>query len=1350
MKESLFYQKNRTRGMRALLLILIIISNSALGQDWLNIYNESVQNYEDGNLDVALEGATNALNLYEEENGTNDPNYCSILRQVAIINYSLGEIAQSISYQKKEVEILRTLPDLTSETLLGALNNLGIFHQSAGEYIEAEKVYEEIIKLYIDQGISNTESHVARGMLAISQFALEKLDEAGENFESCLEYFSSQDELPPEYLDILLNYGIFLSVRKQFDDSQEVLIEAQDYFKQLEMTDGPEYLLLLANLGKTRDAKGDLEGAVSDLEEALKLSSDLYGESDSETVAIKNDLALIYQKQGNSEKVDALTASVDSNTLDDEAKLDYAISISNQGALQQSEGNLEKARELYLEAIEIFSNQGKETNSYLTTLMNLGYLYQSQGKPNDARQQYETAQSVARESLGETSVQYAETLVSIANLNRMENRIEGTEGLYLQSLRILEANDGTAKETARSREGLALYYLTLQDFDAAQENFLIAMNLYSTNNEQDRLLVTKNNYAILKQAKGEYQEAEMLLREIYEKRSNDAPGSLEEAIAAENLGSLLIEMAKYSEAEEKFSTALSLRESYGKNTPEYANGILNMARLRVREGKYTDAEPLYNQALDIYKSAYGENNINVANLENNMALMYQYMGNLNKAEELLSSSADKVLALLGDAHPGYSTALQNKASLLQQMGRREEALNLLQKALEVDQKVLGESHPNYAFTLHNLASLYLDEQDYSRAEELFLKSVEIEKSVLGEDHPTYASTLNNLGVLFERQGDYEKSEAYFTQALSIKEKVLGKGHPDYAFSQYGLAVLYLKMGKLEESKSLYEESISNYLDQVQNYFPSLSEKEKSDFYAKIQRIIENFKEFAIEYATNNEGSLSSPLIGEIYNVQLSTKALLLNASNKVRNRIAASGDLELRNLFDQWVEIKESLAKYYQYNLAQLQSEQIDIKSLEENANQLEKEISLRSEIFASEFDKQPATWEQVKEKLGDTEAAVEILRVERNTTTDTIMYVALILRKDLQFPKMVILSHGESLETNMYKFYKNAISFKMEDDYTYNAFWSEIDRELPGMDRVYVSADGVFNKVNLNTLYIPESGDFILNKYEIVLLSNTKELLEEKSLSGNKTATLLGYAEYQSGIVQDPQPHGVFQALGAGGWLKSGIPMLEGTKKEVVNIAEQLDANGWQYSSLETTNATEGALKKIDNQGLIHIATHGFFLEDLKIDESGDGFGSHVKNYEMNPLFRSGLLLAGSGETIFGESNQTDGEDGILTAYEVMNLSLENTDLVVLSACETGLGEIKNGEGVYGLQRALIVAGAKGIIMSLWKVNDETTQMLMTLFYENWLSGMSKLEAFKKAQITLKEEYSDPYYWGAFVMIGR
>ncbi|HRH36560.1 MAG TPA: CHAT domain-containing protein, partial [Catalimonadaceae bacterium] len=199
----------------------------------------------------------------------------------------------------------------------------------------------------------------------------------------------------------------------------------------------------------------------------------------------------------------------------------------------------------------------------------------------------------------------------------------------------------------------------------------------------------------------------------------------------------------------------------------------------------------------------------------------------------------------------------------------------------------------------------------------------------------------------------------------------------------------------------------------------------------------------------------------------------------------------------------------------------------------------------------------------------------------------------------------------------------------------------------------------------------------------------------------------------------------------------LPGTKVEVDKIASILDAGGWEVKSHTGAGALEQNIKESYKPRLLHIATHGFFQADT--------------TNGSNPLLRSGLMLTGAGSTLKGEKNET-GEDGILTAYEAMNLNLDNTDLVVLSACETGLGEIKNGEGVYGLQRAFKVAGAKSIIMSLWKVSDQATQELMVSFYRHWLGKLNigKRAAFLAAQKELKAKYSNPYYWGAFVMVGE
>ncbi len=194
--------------------------------------------------------------------------------------------------------------------------------------------------------------------------------------------------------------------------------------------------------------------------------------------------------------------------------------------------------------------------------------------------------------------------------------------------------------------------------------------------------------------------------------------------------------------------------------------------------------------------------------------------------------------------------------------------------------------------------------------------------------------------------------------------------------------------------------------------------------------------------------------------------------------------------------------------------------------------------------------------------------------------------------------------------------------------------------------------------------------------------------------------------------------------------------------------SQAWQTNLFVRREASVANIKKVQNTRLLHIATHGFFMPDIDVQSEGN-FGIHLQNEQSNPLFRSGLLFAGSASAL-SQQIEAGADDGVLTAYEAMNLDLDETELIVLSACETGLGEVRNGEGVYGLQRAFIVAGAKSIVMSLWKVDDETTQLLMNNFYERWVSGTEKLLAFQQAQQELKEIHPEPYFWGAFVMLGK
>ncbi|MBC7450134.1 MAG: CHAT domain-containing protein, partial [Cytophagales bacterium] len=247
--------------------------------------------------------------------------------------------------------------------------------------------------------------------------------------------------------------------------------------------------------------------------------------------------------------------------------------------------------------------------------------------------------------------------------------------------------------------------------------------------------------------------------------------------------------------------------------------------------------------------------------------------------------------------------------------------------------------------------------------------------------------------------------------------------------------------------------------------------------------------------------------------------------------------------------------------------------------------------------------------------------------------------------------------------------------------------------------------------------------KNNFVLLSNTKDVIKLKTTVRKPvalTATLIGNPAFDS---------------------SGSISSLPGTKFEIENIKIQLTAKGYKVTTYVQTEASEQNIRKIKSPKILHFATHGFFIKEADSDNKTMGIESGRS--ALNPMLRSGLLVANAEAAIEGKS-----EYGILTAYEVMNLNLDQTEIVIMSACETGLGDVKNGEGVYGLQRAFLVAGADVLIMSLWKVNDEATQKLMTSFYKNYLVLNDKQKAFKAAQNELKILYKFPYYWGAFVLV--
>ena len=831
-------------------------------------------------------------------------------------------------------------------------------------------------------------------------------------------------------------------------------------------------------------------------------------------------------------------------------------------------------------------------------------------------------------------------------------------------------------------------------------------------------------------------------------------------------GELAYGSGNYVIAEKRFNSAKSIYEA--SNLIEdlgYLKTISNQGLLYATMGRYTQAEGFTLEALDIRKQKFGEDNIGMAASLNNYGVLHFNLGRYNEAEKTLAQALAIIRTNAATSAMPYSIVLNNQAMLFQTIGRFEEAETALRQALAVAEKLqsaksknhlkflsnlallyqqmgkyldaeaiylgmekrLGKTNPDYASMLGNQAALYILMGKDDKVENLLKTAASIYKSSFGEDNPAYAKLISDLGNFYRITAKYREALPLLEKALSIREKMLGKNHPQYVQSQEDLAIFHWKNSAPQNAYTLYKEAMQQSLQFVNSYFPPMSEAEKTKYWDVLSPRFQRFYNFALDVHQSVPET-----INDVFDYQIATKALLLNSTNKVKQSIFNSRDGLLIRDYLTWIDQKEQLARLYAYSKDELKSQKINLDSIEQAANSMEKKLSERSRDFSESFTSASITFRSVRDLLADHEAVVEVIRVQKydQQFTSDAKYVALILKKGSTTPLLKLMNNGQQLETRYAKFYRNAIQQKIEDTYSYDQYWNTIDAELTGKKVIYFSPDGVYNQINLNTLKKPGS-EYIINRYDITILGNSKDLVSlknKKASAPSNNATLLGFPDY-------------------GGETLASLP---GTRAEVDAIGAILKASGYQVSVLTQLSASESKLKTVKSPEVLHIATHGYFLED--VENSGSAFGVHLDNANDNPLLRSGLMLAGAGNTLSGASspNLESNDNGILTAYEAMNMNLEGTHLIVLSACETGLGDVKAGEGVYGLQRAFLVAGADALIMSLWKVDDSATQQLMKSFYSNWIKLRNKQKAFKQAQLQLMTKYKEPFYWGAFVMMGN
>lgn len=863
--------------------------------------------------------------------------------------------------------------------------------------------------------------------------------------------------------------------------------------------------------------------------------------------------------------------------------------------------------------------------------------------------------------------------------------------------------------------------------------------------------------------------AETLLSRIEEPiRRIESVASLERIELEEALGDLAQAKGQFREAEKHYFEAIRLRQRYQKEMPvpeeSESRSLLRLALLYQKTGRLSKAREVYQRISDIYERRKQED-ADAASLYIGLVDFYLAIGDYLKAEEAALKARQINKTLFTEVSPGYIQAILAAARVERALGRYDKQKGFLLASLQA-QRLFYQGKPTIAFgrTLYLLAenallsgkidtAVYYLQQSGEEARKvestapleyaglaldiggvwLALDSLDkaeewisVAKSIVDAQapakHPLRLQARLYSARLLRAKGEYKVALREYSIWLSQWRNIYGERHPEYPFYLAEQADLYWLARDLSSAKRTYQKSVSLILEQVDRLFNGLTEAEKARYWVRVRNVLEHYYAFAFKVGTDKDKV-------EAYEIYLTTKAFLLSETAQLRARLSSSRDTAIQRAFREWQDQKEYVVRLYSYSPAELKELNINIAQEEEYLNQLEKVLTQ----YIGDIRLKRITWKALRSALPSDGAAIDWIRLRLPLVRDSVVYYAVITLPSEKKPLFIPYPNARRLETiGLFRYGQSILNFEY-DTLSYELYWRPVAEVLPpNVRKLFVSNDGVFNQINVSTFRLPQGG-YVVDKYQVVYHTRLANLVYPpkpiRYWEGRK-AFLFANPDYTGGVSPD----------------SIAIPPLPGTDEEVRAIRDILRSEGILSYVRTRSEAAENSLYETISPYILHIATHGLFLP------YSEGIGSllGIQSAEAlaNPLFRSAILLADAGRSmVLGCSDPK--RDGIANAYELLSLDLSNTELVVLSACETGLGEIQNGEGVYGLQRAFLLAGARNLIVSLWRVDDEATRDFMITFYDEWLRKKLPLaDAFWNAQRAMRKARSAPYFWGAFLLV--
>ena len=1113
--------------------------------------------------------------------------------------------------------------------------------------------------------------------------------------------------------------------------------------------------------------QGELEEALKLAAEASGLSVKAYGATDPNTFNSRLTEALLMAEMGLLEEANVLYEQLLKQAQDtDQSELALLVLDAYADFLGMIDPQM--AETVYEEAYQISrSSLGMDDPQTMLRLQALGLNQQDQGRFDQAEEILREAANGLAQTLGEQDPDAlaASALLGALYLNR--GKLKEAQQTFEKTLSGQEQVLGDqAFETLETKENLAETYRQLGEYEKAEPLFLEVLTTATAElGEEDPLTIqTISHLAQLYEDTGRLEEALEQHRKVYE-----------------------LELALL-----------------GETHPNTAGGLNNMASVYRRLGEYEKAEKHFRDALRRMITALGEESPQSVSVMNNLALLLENQGLYDEAEPLFKKSHAISEQIQGSKHPTTLALLNNLAFLYESQGDFQRSELNYEKVIELNKEVYGREHPNTIASINNLAYLYLRDDKPEKAEPRFTLAYDLWRKKFGERHQNTLKALNNLGRVHKNLGNLDTSEKHLTQALEGRTAIFGKKHADTLRSMNDLGELLVLQEKPEEALELFEETLEleyevlgkshpytfetlNNLAQLKEDLGLLDEafeirktgfEQRNTFFDRVLWVAgDNTRQSYIRLHKPEQDAYIQLLLNiddertaeNLFLISLKRKGLLLKITSETQQVVKMSGSPKLKKLTEDLTEARKELASQ---TLAGPNDENRDqfgelVFKLEEKINALQLDLGASSQVYRQTLAQ--AEPEEVLDALGDS-ALVDFLAYRDKE--DILKILALVGYQgewfvfdygELEYIQIVIselreIIQDEGAEDEDIK----SVAYEL-----WEPLWNPLMDYISDAESIFISPDSVLNVLPFDVL-VDDSESYLIENYDLRIISSSRDLAVNLVEPVSGDMLILAGPDFDSKkLLESPQAREVSRkrsrSVAQGARMGSGLrglnfDPLPGAEKEGEVIKVVSDEKERNTSIFTLQSAEEQQLREITRPPeVLHIATHGFFLkEDEKLSKRIQGLarggGNRLPPPADNPLLRAGLAFTGlnANAPLLGEID-TD-NDGVLTAMEVLNLDLAGTQLVVLSACETGLGEIHEGEGVYGLRRSFQEAGVSNVVNSFWEVSDAGTQLLMTKFYAKFLGGMPAREAMREARLEMLEtlEWSAPYYWSAFVLVGR